>query len=53
MRKHFPDALHINDQHYPKEEIIEGSQKYLQITPVLPLTYRELKDFGLEEKTKD
>lgn len=25
----------------------------MQITPVFPLTFRELKDFGLDQKTKD
>jgi uncharacterized protein (DUF4213/DUF364 family) len=43
----------INDSHYPKQEIIDGQQKYLQIIKVSPLTFREIKDFSLEDKNKD
>ncbi|CDW89623.1 dedicator of cytokinesis protein 2 [Stylonychia lemnae] len=53
IRDHFTDAIIINDGQYPKDSVINGAQKYLQITPVIPLTYRELKDFSLDQKSKD
>lgn len=43
----------INDSGKPKDEIRNGNQKYVSITSVSPLTFRELKDFGLAEKSKD
>ncbi len=52
IKKYFPKAMNINDQNQPSEELKKGKEMYMQITPVFPLTFRELKDFGLEN-TKD
>ena len=38
---------------YPCQEILSGDSKHLQITPVYPLTYREIKDFALPQKKHD
>lgn len=29
IKKHFPDAININDLNYPSGEVLNGSQKYL------------------------
>ena len=53
IKKYFTDVLMINDSGKPKDEIFNGQQKYVSLTSVSPLTFRELKDFGLAEKSKD
>lgn len=52
MKSFYSDAFIINDSNFPDSEILEGEQKYVQITKVNPLTSKEYKDFNLEVKSK-
>eukprot|EP00347_Sterkiella_histriomuscorum_P008264 403345746 len=47
LREHFPDVISVNDQQVPSKDIQEGAQKYLQITPVFALTFKEMQQFGM------
>ncbi len=50
----FPDALFLEYDNQPDNQMmISGDKKFIQIQKVEPLTYIELRDFGLEHKTKD
>jgi hypothetical protein len=49
----FSDAFFIENNNYPDKQTTSGDKKFIQIQKVDPLTYMELKDFGLTEKTKD
>lgn len=49
----FTDAFFIENNNYPDKQTQQGDKKFIQIQKVDPMTYIELKDFGLTEKTKD
>ena len=51
--KYFTDALMLEHSNYPDKATLTSDKKSIQVQKVDPMTYLELKDFGLAEKTKD
>ena len=49
----FSDAFFLDNNNYPDKQTTSGDKKCIQLQKVYPVTYVELNDFGLTEKTKD
>jgi hypothetical protein len=45
--------LMLEHSNYPDKATLTSDKKSIQVQKVDPMTYLELKDFGLAEKTKD